>query len=162
MSTEVVTTSKQRLVEFLAAAENQAPRDPKQAALDIVERILASESVEEVLGETQAIHARDVLGNVLTIVGFTFNQSTLGGDGPAFYMLIDCADPNGETFKVTCGAVNVMAQLYRLNELGALPGLFRIVESGKETAAGFKPMWLKAVEPGEAPTNAPGSQEASF
>lgn len=128
----------------------------------IVQRILASESVEEVLAETEAIHARDVLGAALQITGYSFNNSTLGGDGPKFYMLIDCVDDGGEAFKVTCGAVNVMAQLYRLAELGAIPGLFRIVESDKETSAGFRPMWLKAIEPGMATAAAPGSKEEHF
>lgn len=162
MSDQVVPTSDARVAEFLAAARDQEPVDPQQAALDIVRRILSADAVEDVLKVAEAVHARDVLGDVLTITGFQFNESAIGGDGPAFYMLIECVDGNGEAFKVTCGALNVMAQLFRLNQLGALPGRFRIVESENATRAGFKPMWLEGVSPADAAASTAGGEAPDF
>jgi hypothetical protein len=158
MSNAVVPASEARIAEFLAAASNQEPVDPAVAAMDIVRRILAADSIEDVLKGTPAIHAADVVNTPLIITGFTFNESDLTESGPGFYMLIDCADSQGEPYKVTCGAVNVMAQLWRLQQLEALPLVAKIVESEKKTKAGYRPMWLEAVSPDDAPTasGAPG------
>lgn len=160
MSNDVVPASEQRLLEFMTAAQNQAPVDPQQAQLDIIRRILAGNSAADVLEQTSALHAADVLGDVLQIIGFTFNESTFDGKGPQFYMLIECVDADGEPFKVTCGAVNVMAQLFRLGQLDALPLKARITENEHATAAGYKPMWLTAVAPGdESPVSAGAKAE---
>lgn len=136
-----------RLVAFLSVAHNAEPVDPDKAALDIVRRILAGQDAETVLQQTAAIHARDVLGQDLTITGYDVNESDLEGTGPDFYFLINVVDENGELSKITCGAINVMAQLFRLGELQAFPLKARIVETGKPTKAGFKPMWLEASPP---------------
>lgn len=143
----VTKTDDSRLVAFLSSASNAAPVDPQTAALDIVRRILAAEDAADVLKQTSAIHAQDVLGQDLQIVGFDYNESDIAGSGTDFYMLINCVDGNGEPFKVTCGAINVMAQLYRLGELAAFPLVARIVETEKATRNGYKPMWLEAVPP---------------
>ena len=140
---EVVKTGDARLAEFLAAGTTVAPIDPEQAAMEIVRRILAANDVESVLRQQEAIHARDVLNEPLKIVGFDVNESTMES-GPAFYMLVRCVDAEGEPFSVTCGAVNVMAQLFRLGELDAFPLDAKIVESAKPTKAGYRPMWLEA------------------
>lgn len=161
-STEVATTGDARLAEFLAAAQSQEPVDPTQAALDIARRILASETIEDVLGGTPAIHAADVIGKSLNILGFTFNESAIEGSGPAFYMLIECVADDGEPFKVTCGAVNVMAQLFRLRQLDALPMQARIVETEARTRNGYRPMWLKAIPPDEKGKPAASGKEEPF
>jgi hypothetical protein len=152
VTSAVVPVSEQRLVEFLQAAKDQEQVTPEQAALDIVRRILASDTIEDVLAGTPAIHARDVVGDVLTITGYSFNESGFSEAGPGFYMLIECVDGNGEPFKVTCGALNVMAQLFRLGQLQAFPLAARLTEAENATKAGYRPMWLEAVTPrGAAP-----------
>lgn len=129
------------LARFMSVAKDVVPIDPQQAALDMVSRILGAGSVDEVLEGSSAIHAVDVLGQNLTIVGVRWNESDLA-DGAGFYALIDCVDNNGEGFAVTCGAITVMAQLFKLDELGALPGTFQLVEAAKPTKSGYKPMSL--------------------
>lgn len=162
MTQALVPASEARLVEFLAAAQSQEPVDPAQAAMDIVRRILAADSVEDVLKGTPAIHAGDVVGQPLTIVGFTFNESDLKEGGPGFYMLIECVDAQGEPFKVTCGAVNVMAQLWRLGQLDAMPLRAKITEAEKATSRGYRPMWLEAVAPDDANPTSGGAGGDDF
>jgi hypothetical protein len=162
VSTVPAITNDAKVAEFLAAAQNEAPIDPWQAQLDIVQRILSAGDIDAVLTQTEAIHAADVLGDVLRVTGYAFGESTFKGNGPAFYMLVECVDADGVPFKVTCGAVNVMAQLYRLGQLNAFPLLARIVESEHETKAGYKPMWLEAVTPDSVPASAPVKDTADF
>lgn len=132
------------LARFLSSATEQAPVDPAAATMDIIRRILAGDTAEDVLQQQAALHARDFINDPLTILGYTYNESDFE-QGPKFYMVIDAVTSDGESAKITCGALNVMAQLFRLNELKAFPIKARIVETGKATKAGYKPMWLEAV-----------------
>lgn len=132
------------LVEFLTQSADVEPIDPRQAQEEIIRRILAAESTEDILAEQSAIHARDVLDQTLKLIGFRKMESDYNESGPSFYYLLECVNADGEPFNVTCGAVNVMAQVFALAKRNALPLDVMIVESGKATKAGYKPMWLKA------------------
>lgn len=145
MSNEVVSKSDARVLEFMQAGKSSVVVDPQQAQIEILRRILASDSIADVLEQTEAIHAKDVLGEALLIVGTRFQESDFGEAGPDFYMLIDCTTGDGEPFSITCGAVNVMAQLFRLGQLDAFPMLASLVETEKTTKAGYKPMWLAPI-----------------
>lgn len=130
---------------FIANGRQSMEIDPEQAALDIVRRILSGASVDDVLGESEALHAKDVLGVTLAVTGVRWNQSDMA-DGPGFYALMECVDDKGEPFVVTCGALSCMAQLYRLDQLEAFPIRLCIEEVGKPTAAGYRPMHLRKGE----------------
>lgn len=141
----VVKDTNAALARFLGAATALEPIDPQQAALDMVRRILAGDTVDEVLEGQAAIHAADVLGVTLVVTGVRWNESDLGG-GPGFYALMDCVDGDGNSFTITCGAITVMAQLFRLHELGAFPTRLVIEEAEKATRSGYKPMSLRKGE----------------
>lgn len=160
--TDVATTNDMRVVEFLAAGKNSAVVDPEQAQLEIIRRILASDSIADVLEQQEAIHAKDVLDERIRIVGFRYMESDLKETGPAFYMLIDCVNDDGEPYSVTCGAVNVMAQLHRLGQLDALPMVGRIIETEKKTKAGYTPMWLHGDSDSTSPTFNPLAKAKDF
>lgn len=132
-------------LRFLAAADTEVTeRDPDQVAMDIIRRILDATSVDDVLGGAGATHARDFLGRDFALTGVKFNQSSFDSAGPAFYALLEGADGNGEKVAITCGARNVIAQAWKLRDMDALPVVVQLVESPRETAAGFRPMWLEA------------------
>jgi len=162
VSNTPVARDDQRLAAFLAAGQSSAVVDPQQATLDIVSRILRSDSVEDVLKRQEAIHARDVLGEPLHVVGIRRQESSVGESGPDFYMLIDCVTPDGEPYSVTCGAVNVMAQLHKLEELGAFPLMLTLVEVDKPTKTGYKPMWAEACNVDPAKAYDPMAKSADF
>lgn len=145
MSNEVITASDQRVLDFMSAGKSSAVVDPQQAQLEIVRRILSADTVDDVLKQQEAIHASTVLGQALRIVGIRFQQSDFTEAGPDFYMLVDCVTDNGEPFSVTCGAVNVMAQLWKLDQLGAFPLSAQIIETERKTKAGYTPMWLEGL-----------------
>lgn len=146
---EVVRTTPSEVdsnafTRFLAAADSEvAERNPDEVAMEIIRRILDSETVDDVLGGAGAIHARDFLSKPFALTGVKFNESSFDSAGPAFYAILEGADPNGEKVAITCGARNVIAQAWKLRDMGALPIQVVIVESPRETAAGFKPMWLE-------------------
>lgn len=143
----VVRDTDSAIARFLSAAQTQQVIDPEQAALDMVRRILTGDTIESVLEGREAVHAKDVLGETLTVTGVRWNESD-NESGPNFYALMDCVDNDGNPYAVTCGAISVMAQLFRLNELEAFPIRVVINEAAKATRSGYKPMHLaKSEEP---------------
>lgn len=146
MSTEVeVHTAHREVAAFLARGKAAVEVDSEAAALDIVRRIVTAQSIDDVLGESEALHAKDVLGQSLAVHGVRWNQSDMA-DGPGFYALMECVDKDGQPFVVTCGALSCMAQLYRLEQLEAFPIWLTIEEVGKPTAQGYRPMHLRRGE----------------
>lgn len=145
MSTDVVIPDSDVFRRFLAAAdEGQLDANPDQVAIDIIAKILNAETTADVLGGGGATHARDYLDTPFTLTGLHFNESTFEGQGPNFYAILEGADENGERVAVTCGARNVIAQAWKLADMGSLPIAVVIKQSAKATSAGFHVMWLEA------------------
>jgi hypothetical protein len=132
------------LMPHLAALE--VPDDPEGSALAIVQRILSAPSAEAALSQPRAVGAREVLGRDLRVDRVRIAPSDFGVDGGiGVYALLDCVDTEtGERMTVTCGALNVLAQLEVLVREQALPAEVRIVESARPTRAGYRPLWLEA------------------
>lgn len=139
-----------RIAEAIASGDGGVQafvEDPLQVSQAIVARILAAETLEEVLDQGKALHARDVLGRPFTAHAVRFNTSSFAGGesgSPGVFAVIDAEfHDDGSRAVVTCGSRNVMAQLYRAKQLGELSAKpFAIKESDTPTAAGFTPMWL--------------------
>lgn len=131
--------------ESASLALSREPVDPVEAQKEIVKRILAAESADQVLGGSDAIHARDVLDVPFELRGVRFLRSSFEGSGPGIFAVMDAVlVTSGEVVAITCGGLNVMAQAAKLAQLGSLPADVKIVESDRPTAAGYRPMWLEA------------------
>lgn len=143
--TDVVLPDDEVFTRFLAAAdEGSLDASADQTSIDIIARILKATTAADVLGREDVIHARDIADEPFTLLGVKFNRSEFDGAGPQFYALLDATNADGEALKITCGAKNVIAQVWRLADLGALPCDVVLKESSKPTAAGYKVMWLEA------------------
>lgn len=130
---------------FLAAADDgNFDTDPEAVTMEIVGRILAADTVEGVLKRADATHARDYLDKPFMLGEVRFNKGDFEDSGTNFYAVLSGADPDGEKVVVTCGAKSVIAQAWKLADMGALPLGVVIKEAKRQTAAGYKPMWLEA------------------
>jgi hypothetical protein len=143
-SQEVASSDVER---FLTSVNSQVIEDPEQISAQIVGDILRARSVEDVLGQRQLVEAESVLGQRIVVRNVRWMGSAFD-DGPGFYAVIDAANDDGEPMMIGCGGRNVMAQLFRLIELGALPLYVRIQRADKATAAGYYPLYL---DPATAP-----------
>lgn len=120
----------------------------EMAAVDIVKRILDATDASEVSDAAggQTIAAADVLGTPFVLKGVRFNPSTVDGaeGSPTVYALVDAVDANGEPVLITTGARTALAQLLKLDELGAFPtkNPWRFTQSDRPTGGGFYPVWL--------------------
>lgn len=118
--------------------------DPEVVAQGIMERILASETAEDVLGGAQAVHAQDVLDRPFVLSGLRVMRSRFEG-GPGVFLVMDAEfGDDGSSAAVTCSGRTVMAQAVQLYRLDALPRTVKIVQAKQQTANGFYPLWLEA------------------
>ncbi len=98
--------------------------------------ILTAPTIDEMFARHELTRVRDVLGEPLTVLGVRWIQGDYDTAGPGFYAVMETANTDGEKVQVSCGARNVMAQLWRLNQLGTFPIQVAIVESYCTTTAG--------------------------
>jgi len=133
---------------FLAAAEGgELDVDADDVTLDIVRRILSASSAAEVLDRVEPIHARDYLDRPFALKSVKFNESDFDSDAGKFYAVMDGFDDGGDPITVLCGAKQVIAQAWRLQDLDALPIKVKIMESTRTTKSGYKVMWLESLPP---------------
>jgi hypothetical protein len=83
------------------------------------------------------------VGVAFTIDSYRLNPSAIEGEGPPAYAVIRGRMEDGSPVTITCGAVNVLAQLHKLAKLGKLPVEVTMWE-GNPTARGYRPLWLRA------------------
>lgn len=118
--------------------------DPEQVALNIMDRILSSETPEDVLGGTTAVHAQDVLGQGFTLNGIRVLRSRFEGGAGVFLVLDATMLADGASEAITCSSRNVMAQAVQLFRLDALPRDVKITQSDTPTANGYNVLRLES------------------
>jgi hypothetical protein len=116
--------------------------DPEEAARGIIERILGSNSPDDVLAEDRVVHAKDYLDTPFIAHNVRFMGSTASETGGGVYAAIDASTKDGEPFVMTCGARNVVAQLFRLSTMNALPREVMLVERGVARPGRSRPLRL--------------------
>ena len=141
---EEVLLGQAQDVGFLASQVD----DPTEVQRQIVARILAAESADDVLSSQSTTAATDLVGVPLQVANVRWMQSRVKDAAIPVFALIDAVrGDDGSKVLVTCGAIQVMAQLVKLQKLGAFPIDLKIVQKDTPTAAGYYPLWLEALAP---------------
>ena len=125
-------------VDLLAFKE-----DPEAIAKRITDAKLAAESLEQLLGGTETVKARDFINKPFQALSVDFRPSDIEGEGTGVYAVIEIVDGNGERHALTCGGRGVVENLAIMAVRGWFPASVKIIE-GKQTAAGYKPLDLVA------------------
>lgn len=121
--------------------------DPQAISRSIIARILDSDSAEAVFGGQEAVGGKEILGRPFTIHDVRWHRSAYTEEGglPVFAVLDVTMLDDGERKAVTTGSANVMAQVFKLKQLGALPCDCKFEESAAPTSSGYRPQWLVQV-----------------
>lgn len=140
---ELVTANQNIVNEFLARAMPDQEESSEQAAIDIMAQVLSATSVDEVLSNLEAVGLRERLDRPMTLMNLRFNRSDYE-EGNPFYALLEVAYP-GETERelLTTGAKKIVAQVFRLAQLGAFPVEVVARQSTRPTKAGYYPIRLE-------------------
>jgi hypothetical protein len=116
--------------------------DSALAMEDMIRRVLASETPDQVFAEDLPISAQDILGKPIVITGVRIGQTDFA-DGFPFYALVDVEIGSPPQKRVvTVGAFKVMAQLFALARLGEWPQTAMFKQSDKPTRKGNRPLSL--------------------
>lgn len=157
------------LVKFMSGELEPALMDPAEIQLAITNRILAAESVEDVLTMAGTLQVDQVLLRPFKIRDVRIQKSAFTESaGPAVFAIIDAHfldTPDDQTDVLTCGGANVLAQIAALDNLdrsGKVPGALRdtavkLTRTVRPTARGYHPLWLMAAD---APNPSPVTQAA--
>lgn len=145
---------------------------PDAIADNIARRILDADSEDDVFGGIEATMSEglasveDMLYLPLIFMDVDYSQSSkYEGQGAFGIYMIAKAKPvgmtmaqaiknnaacewvaDGEPFVASCGAANVMAAMHKAKQAGWLPKAVQIVMAEKETAAGYRPFWPRAID----------------
>ena len=148
---ELVDTDRElhgsEVEKYLETMDRLPVEDPEAVALEIVARRLSAQNVQDLLAPMVVTGARDLVYRPLILQSVHFNRSAYEG-AVQVYAIMDCTDrTTGERFTVSCGAGDVLAQLYKLVGWDALPIDVQIVQAARPTASGFYPLHLEAAPP---------------
>lgn len=136
---QTVSRNEAIMQDFLGwLVEKAETNDEDQYALmaSIVAEIRSADSPEEVLRERSALHVRDILNTPLIIHGFEIRQGDYEESDLNFYAAITCGRQGTDTTRVvTCGAMKVLAKLWRLDDMGQWPHV--VWFTGKQTSKGY-------------------------
>jgi hypothetical protein len=124
--------------------------DSETIAARIDSQILAATSVEELFGESAAIHARDYLSKAFNLLSVEWRPSSFedGENSLPFFAVLHIVDMDGVPQVITTGARSVMMKAAKAQLEGWLPLSVRIVEADKKTANGYKPLELVSAPSG--------------
>lgn len=132
-----------QVAAWLLGTQEKDDDDAEESQISIMLRILGAETKEQALASQEVMAADQLLGETLEIRDIKWKKSTKG-EGKGVYALITAHwDTTDRDIVVSCGGRNVCAQLLRLKAGGHFPVKAAITKSSKETAAGFRPLWLE-------------------
>jgi hypothetical protein len=135
--------SAQEVLQAIVGGESLPESTAEQSQAGIVARILAADSPEAALDMGEPVKAEELEQVVLNVSGVRWMRSTFE-EGPGVYAVIDAVrEDTEEAIKATCGSVNVMTQLLKLQTMAAFPQRVKIVKSQKPTQSGYYPFWLQ-------------------
>lgn len=102
----------------------------------IVEEIFNSQSLDELLDNTEPESLKEYVGRVITIRDYKIQDSEFEGGAPIYMALKVTDEETGERRIVTTGEQNVIAQLITAKDRGWLPLKCRPFESRKPNKHG--------------------------
>lgn len=144
VKTEGITAAQ--MIELMSISTTVATSDPKKVQEDILNRILAAGSVEDVFANVGSLtHSDAILGREIEVSAVRYNKSDYA-EGLGFYAVIDYVDiQTGVQDTASIGSTNAMAQLFRLDTLEALPIKMVLKQSDRPTAQGYYPQFFTPV-----------------
>lgn len=133
------------IVRYEVAGRTVTLMPTENAAEAIMDRILASPSLEDVFDAANTTSAEDVDSRPFMLKEVSFYKSDFE-EGPGVYAIIyvDFVD-DGTSRVLTCGGGNVVAQLIAVSEFGMPPWPICLKKNTRPTSRGFFPLWLHRV-----------------
>jgi len=114
---------------------------PEAIAAKIALRDLNAASLDELLGGSGTISGRDYVQKPFCLMGIEWQVSDIKGEGLPFYVVMHCANLDGESITITTGARSVMRKVAVMEAKSWLPAWVKITK-GEKTESGGEPLDL--------------------
>lgn len=119
--------------------------DPEQIQRAILERLMAAETVDQVLREDTTVATKALVGKPLQITDCRVMQSAFEG-GLGVYLIAEAIDlDTGELIVINTGATKIVGQLVRLKQKGWLPIKVTVKEVGRAKEGQDRALQLAAL-----------------
>ena len=118
--------------------------DPEAVTAAMLNRIMQSETIDDILEESTTIKIQDRLGKPFWIDTVELRTSDYS-EGIGVYAVMSCRffDTPNLSETVTVGSATIVAQVTTLLRKGFLPCAVEAYQSDKPTAQGFYPLSLR-------------------
>lgn len=128
--------------------------DPEVAQMRMVERIFEGETLDDILGGGEAVHAENVLGEpfLFTDVEYRESDDRYKGGIDVFAVAHVTNLRTGEKQVVTTGSVTCCAALLSIKMRNLFP-FYGKFEQGNETKSGYTPLQIRQLKPSEVPVS---------
>lgn len=94
---------------------------PEAIQAEIARRILSADSVDAIWAATKVLSAKEVLNTPLMVESVRWVTSAHAGGAPKFAIIDGRNTYSNEPVTVSCGALNVVLTLYKLQKFNGLP-----------------------------------------
>lgn len=122
----------------------QITDDPIEAQREILRRIFAAETPEELLSISGAVAWQELIGVPINVLEVSLRASTFEEGSKVYAIVRGERLDEGEPVTLSVGGINVLGQLMQAARKGWLPMAFVLARAEKPTASGFYPLWLKS------------------
>lgn len=140
-----VITNKAILAQFAEMAV-AIPADLGGGTEDILAKILAAETWDQLDEPWETSDIDDILGKELTITKVTRRPSTFRG-GLGVFLVVHLMDKrSGKEYVKTTGSVSVVGQIARAYFIGAMPLTVEWVRADRPSDNGYYPQHLKVLD----------------
>lgn len=94
---------------------------PEAIQAEIARRILSADTLEDVWAATKVLSAKEILNTPILVNNVRWVTSAHEGGAPKFAIIDGENTYTSKPITVSCGALNVVLTLYKMQKFGALP-----------------------------------------
>lgn len=142
-SAEVALINDARLLEQFAEMAVMIPADPGGGTEDIIRKILAATTWDQLDEPWETSSVDDILGKRLRVVSVTRRPSTYNS-GLRIFLIVKLVDPRtSKEYVKTTGSASVVAQFARAYALGITAMTIEWCRADRATENGYYPQHLK-------------------
>lgn len=121
---------------YLRAEQEDTSVSSTDTHAAIIDEIMESQSLDELLENSEPEDLTSFVGRVITIREYSVNDSEFQNGAPIYLALKVTDEETGERRVITTGEQNVMAQVIRAKDAGWLPFKCRPFQSNKPNKYG--------------------------
>jgi hypothetical protein len=119
---------------YLTDMDSVTDDSPEAIQLEIARRILAAEDESVLWAATTVKNAKDVLNQPIEVKSVRWVKSAHSGGAPRFAIIDGVMVYGGAPVTVSCGGLNVVLTLYKLQKFGSLPA--KVTIESKPSSSG--------------------------